>query len=144
MDSKYCYDFKEDIILPRNKTMFFSAWLLIIVVAAYVTLQSPPEERDWYGYAGAMALIPFFYVFMGVIWAGMKAIALVPYLLVRGILDAKAPSRWYHAHSNMESLKNMFVWRDFSCFYIPDTIITKQEPPDHSSTTYRTKKEGKL
>jgi len=127
--------------MPNSKLMFFLAWGLIIIVGAYVNFQSPPAERDWYGYGCAMLLIPFAFLFCGVVWAAMKAVLLIPYLLIRGIMDSNAPKRWYSAHWNREGFKSMFIWRDTSCFYIPNTIIHSKDEAEKSITSKRTKEE---
>lgn len=108
--------------MPSSKRMFLMAYGLIIIVGGWVVLQDPAPDRDWYGFACAMLLMPLVFVFMGIIWAFTKAVALVPYLLIRTLFDRGVPYRWYKTHGNWQSLKRMFFWRDFSCFYIADKI----------------------
>ena len=137
--------------MPGSKLLFFSAWLLIVVVGAYVNFNDP--EPDWTGYCGAMLLIPLAFFFMGVVSACFKIALLIPYLLLRSIFDFGVLKRWWKFYGNWESFKDLFVLKDFSCFYIPskEDIAMLEKGKQRHGKNYRTKeeyerlkKEGKL
>ena len=71
--------------MPRDKMTFFLAWLMIAAAGAYVVLEEPAAERDWYGYTCAMLMMPFLFLLMGILFAIMKIAFLIPYLFIRTI-----------------------------------------------------------
>lgn len=138
--------------MPSNKSTFFLAWGMIVLVGAWVTFEDPPAERDWFAYTCAMAIIPLGFLFLGVGFALFKAVILVPYLLVKCIINRDYFSSWCKSNWNWNAFKHMFIWNDFSCFYTSGKgSFDANRPNVHRPKNYRTKeeyeelkKEGKL
>ena len=106
--------------MPIDKMTFFLAWLMIAAAGAYVVLEEPAAERDWYGYTCAMLMMPFLFLLMGIIFAIMKIAFLIPYLFIRTLADQNTVYRWCQWNSNWYSTLKSLMSRSFSCFYIPD------------------------
>lgn len=138
--------------MTRNMTKYLLAWIMIILVGAYVVLQEPASERDWYGYACAMMLFPLVFIFMGVICGLFKIILLIIYLGFRYIFDSEGISRWWKRYGNFQGFKDIFVLENLSYFRIPkkeesfeDNIFVKRPHKTRTKEEYeKLKSEGKI
>ena len=101
---------------------FLLARLMIAAVGAYVVMEEPAAERDWYGYSCAMLLMPFIFLLMGVVLALVKVTLLIPYLFIRTLADQNAVYRWCQWNSNRYSTLKTLMSTSFSCFYIPSQM----------------------
>ncbi len=130
--------------MPRDKMTFLLAWLMIAAVGAYVVMEEPAAERDWYGYSCAMLLMPFIFLLMGIVFAIVKAALLIPYLFIRTLSDHNAVYRWCQWNRNWSSTLKSLMSRDFSCFYIPSQTEldrakeTKQRAKDYNNKNNNT------
>lgn len=128
--------------MPRDKMTFFLAWLMIAAAGAYVVLEEPVAERDWYGYTCAMLMMPFLFLLMGIVFAIMKIAFLIPYLFIRTLADQNAVYRWCQWNSNWYSTLKTLMSTSFSCFYIPSQMEldrakeAKQRAKDYNDKNY--------